>query len=108
MESADARGSEKLLAALIQKGSAATPDEVKEALAIPAASDYRLVRYFPRGIPPYYFQLEAALEVPQTKVAEAVTHLAANSAIQTINVLMRGIPPVIKTAEITAVLAGKA
>jgi len=106
MGSVDARGSQKLTD-LIKKGSAATPEEVKEALSIPATSEYNLIRYFPRGIPPVYYEFEATLEVPQTKVAEAVSYLAAHPAITGINILSRGIPPVVKIAEITATL-GKA
>ena|ERR1700728_3846448 len=105
MGSVETRGSQKLIADLIQKGSAATPEEVKAAFAIPATDEYQLLRYFPRGIPPVYYELEATFQVPQPSLPDAITSLAAHEAISNINVLIRGIPPVVKTAEITAVLA---
>ena len=52
---AQARGSEKLLAQLAKKGAAATFDEVKAAVSLPATSDYTLLRWlyykaeFPRS-----------------------------------------------------------
>jgi len=104
MASVDATGSQKLLSNVLSKGPAATPEEVIAALAIPATADYKLIRWFPRGIPPVYQELEAAFEVPQTKLPELVSQLAAHPGISNLNVLVRGIPPVIKVAEISAVL----
>ncbi len=104
MASVDATGSQKLLSTVLSKGSTATAEEVKAALAIPATADYKLIRWFPRGIPPVYQELEAALEVPQTSLPELVSQLAAHPAISNLNILIRGIPPVVKVAEISAVL----
>lgn len=104
MASVDATGSQKLLSSVLSKGSAATPEEVKAALAIPATVDYKLIRYFPRGIPPVYQELEAAFEVSPAQLPELVSQLAAHPAIGNLNVLVRGIPPVVKVAEVSAVL----
>jgi hypothetical protein len=100
-------GSQKLVASLIAKGKAASPEEVKQALSIPQSSEYTLLNWFPRGIPPVYRAAEATLEVPQAKLPEAISALAANASVRNINILINGIPAVYK-AQITAVLAHEA
>ena len=99
-----ARGSHKLLAQLAKKGAAATPEDVKAAVALPANSDYKLLRWLIRGIPPIYFEVETTFQVQPKQLGEAVNRFAANAAIRDINILINGIPfPDI--AQISAVLA---
>lgn len=87
-----ARGSHKLVAHLAKKGHAATHEDVKAAVALPAAAEYKVLRWLIRGIPPIYFELETILQVTPQQVGEVVNHLAANSAIRDINILINGIP----------------
>ena len=99
-----ARGSQKLLAQLAKKGSAATTAEVKAALALPANSDYKLLRWLIRGIPPVYFEVETTFQIQPKQLGEAVSRFAANGAVRDINILINGIPfPDI--AQISAVLS---
>lgn len=86
------RGSEKLLAQLAKKGAAVTAEDVKAAVSIPANSDYKLLRWLIRGIPPVYFELEAALQVKPQQLGDVVNHFAANASIRNINILINGIP----------------
>jgi hypothetical protein len=88
---APARGSQKLIAQLVQKRTA-TPEEVKAAVSIPTTEDYKLVRWKPRGIPPFFYELELDFQVATKNVGALVNHLAANAAIQNINILINGIP----------------
>jgi hypothetical protein len=88
---ASTRGSQKLLAQLVQKRTA-TPEEVKAAVSIPTTADYKLVGWKPRGIPPFYYELEMTFQVAPRNVGELVNHLATNAAIQNINILINGIP----------------
>jgi hypothetical protein len=87
-----ARGSQKLLAQLAKKGAAATADDVKAAVSVPAAADYKLLRWLIRGIPPVYFELETSFQVKPSQLGDAVNQFAANSAIRNINILINGIP----------------
>jgi hypothetical protein len=96
-------GSQKLVSALIAKGTSATHDDIKSALSIPPSPEYTLLHWFPRGIPPIYKSAEATLEVTQEKLPEAISLLAKNASINSLNILIRGIPPIYK-AQITAVL----
>jgi hypothetical protein len=105
---APARGSQKLLAQLAKKGAAATPDEVKAAVAAPTTADYKLLRWLIRGIPPVYFELEAMLQVKPQHLGEAVNHFVANSAIRDINILINGIPfPDIAQVTVTVAESGE-
>jgi hypothetical protein len=101
---ASARGSQKLLAQLVQKRAAATPEEVKAAVSVPANADYKLLRWKVRGIPPFYYELETDFQVAPQKVGELVNHFAANSAIRNINILINGIP-IPDIANVNVVLA---
>ena len=87
-----ARGSHKLLAQLAAKGAAATTEEVKAALSLPANSDYKLLRWLIRGIPPIYFEVETTLQVQPKQLAGLVNHFAESSGIRDINILINGIP----------------
>ena len=92
MSSEAARGSQKLLAQLVKKGTAATAEEVKAAVALPAASDYKLLRWLIRGIPAVYYEVETVFQLQPKQLGEAVNHFAANTAIRNINILINGIP----------------
>ena len=99
-----ARGSEKLLAQLAKKGSAATPADVKAALALPSNTDYKLLRWLIRGIPPVYFEVETTFQVQPKQLGEAVGRFTANEAVRDIHILINGIPfPDI--AQISAVMS---
>jgi hypothetical protein len=99
------RGSHKLVAQLAKKGAAATHEDVKAAVALPAASDYKLLRWLIRGIPPIYLELETMFSVKPQQLGELVNHFAANSAIRDINILINGIPfP--DVAQVNVVVAG--
>ena len=87
-----ARGSHKLLAQLAKKGASATHEDVKAAVALPAASDYKLLRWLIRGIPPVYFELEAMFSTKPQQLGDLVNHFAASSGIRDINILINGIP----------------
>jgi hypothetical protein len=97
-------GSQKMLTALIQKGSAATVEDVKAAVAVPAAAELKLLTWQIRGIPSIYLELEAVFQTQYTKVADAVNRFTAVDGIKNINVLVRGIPKP-DIAEISAVVA---
>ena len=99
-----ARGSHKLLAELIKKGAAATADEVKAAVAVPAASDLKLLRWLIRGVPPFYYEVETVFETQAKQLSNIVNFLATNNGIREINILTHG-TPVYDTAQITAVVA---
>jgi len=100
-----ARGSHKLVAQLAKKGAAATHEDVKAAVALPTASDYKVLRWLIRGIPPIYLELETVFSVKPQQLGDLVNHFAANSAIRDINILINGIPfPDI--AQVNVVLAG--
>ncbi|MCU1252745.1 MAG: hypothetical protein JWQ49_5774 [Edaphobacter sp.] len=86
------RGSEKLLSELIKKGSAATPDEVKAAVAVPAAVDYKLLRWLIRGIPPVYYEVETLFQVRPDQVSDIVKSFTANERLRGIDVFIYGIP----------------
>ena len=68
---AQARGSEKLLAQLAKKGGAATLEEVKAAVSLPATSDFKFLRWLIRGIPPVYFD-----GIPKPDIAQVNVVLA--------------------------------
>lgn len=87
-----ARGSEKLLAELIKKGAAATHEEVKAAVALPAGTDYKLLRWLIRGIPPIYFEVETTFQLTPQELGQAVNTFAGNAAVRGINILINGIP----------------
>jgi hypothetical protein len=99
------RGSQKLVAQLAKKGAAATHEDVKAAVALPAASDYKVLRWLIRGIPPIYFELETMLSVKPQQLGELVNYFAANSAIRDINILINGIPHP-DVAQVNVVVAG--
>ncbi|HET9284094.1 MAG TPA: hypothetical protein VFR24_19255 [Candidatus Angelobacter sp.] len=105
---ASARGSQKLLAQLVQKRTAATPEEVKAAVSIPTTADYKLLRWQIRGIPPFYYELETDFQVAPQNVGELVNHFAVNSAIRNINILINGIPkPDIATVNVVVAESGE-
>ena len=87
-----ARGSQKLLAQLVKKGAAATAEEVKAAVALPAASDYKLLRWLIRGIPAVYLEIETVFQVQPKQLGDAVNHFVATAGIRNINILINGIP----------------
>lgn len=99
-----ARGSQKLLAELIKKGTAATPDEVKAAVAVPSAAELKLLRWLIRGLPPIYYEVETVFETQAKQLSSIVNSLAANAGIRQINILTNGLPA-FDTAQITAVVA---
>jgi hypothetical protein len=98
------RGSQKLLAQLAKKGSAATHEDIRAAVALPVASNYKLLRWLIRGIPPVYFELETRFEVKPHEIAGLVNHFAANSAIRDINILING-TPILDIAQVNVTLA---
>jgi hypothetical protein len=98
------RGSDKLIAGLAQKGLTATPQDVIAALAVP--SSLSLLRWHPRGIPPVYFEIEAAFQVKRADLAAAVASFSAHNGLKGIKILTNGIPAVYDTAEIQVVIAG--
>ena len=85
------RGSHKLLAQLAKKGHTATPEDVKAAIALPVAADYKLLRWLIRGTPAY-FEVETMFQMNPSQLGEAVNHFAENSAVRDINILINGIP----------------
>ena len=99
-----ARGSTKLLSELIKKGSAATPEEVKAAVSVAATADYKLLRWFIRGIPAVYYEVQTVFQVQPSQLAEAVKGFTANAGIRDINILINGIPKP-DIAQITATIA---
>src|SRR5262250_2124028 len=101
---AQARGSEKLLAQLAKKGAAATLDDVKAAVSLPATSDYKLLRWLIRGIPPVYFEVETAFQVTPQQIVDFVRHFAAHPGIRDIDILINGIPKP-DIAQVNVVLA---
>jgi hypothetical protein len=101
---AQARGSEKHLARLAKKGAAATLEDVKAAVSLPATSDYKLLRWLIRDIPPVYFEVETAFQVKPQQLAEFVNHFAAQSGIRDLNILINGIPKP-DIAQVNVVLA---
>lgn len=102
---AQARGSEKLLLAqLAKKGAAATLEDVKAAVSLPATSDYKLLRWLIRGIPPVYFEVETAFQVKPQQLAEFVNHFATQAGIRDLDVFIYGIPKP-DIAQVNVVLA---
>jgi hypothetical protein len=102
----DGRGSNQLISTLVNKGLAATPADVKAALAIPANADYTLLRWNPRGIPPVYYEVEAAFQVPRTELATALSNFTGLDGLKQVKILTHGIPPVYDAAEIEVVVGG--
>jgi hypothetical protein len=90
----------------VNKGLAATPDDVKAALAIPANTNYTLLRWHPRGIPPVYYEVEAAFQVPRAQLATALTAFTALNGLKQVKILTNGIPSVYDAAEIEVVVGG--
>ena len=99
-----ARGSEKLLAQLAKKGTAATVEDVKAAVSLPATADYKVLRWMIRGIPAVYFELETAFQVKPQQLADFVNHFAAQKGIRDLNILINGIPKP-DIAEVNVILA---
>lgn len=99
-----ARGSQKLLSELIQKGSAATPEEVRAAVSVPAAADLKLLRWLIRGIPPIYYEVETTFESSPAQLPAAINGLLSNAGIHEVHLFPYGIP-VIDRAVINAVVA---
>jgi hypothetical protein len=87
-----ARGSEKLLANLAKKGAAATVEDVKAAVSLPPAADYKLLRWMIRGIPAYYLELETEFQMKPAQLGDFVNHFAAQAGIRDVNILINGIP----------------
>lgn len=85
------RGSKKLLEQF-KTGAPISHEEVKAAVAAPAGSEYKLLDWHVRGIPPVYWEVEAAFQVDPQQLGAAVTHFAANASIRNINILINGIP----------------
>jgi hypothetical protein len=105
----EVRGSEKLLSDLIRKGSAATPEEVKAAVAIPAGFDYKLLNWHVRGIAPIDYVLETQFQVHPSQVSDLVDRFVANEKIQGINIMIYGTPlPDIAHVSATVAQIGKA
>jgi hypothetical protein len=100
-----ARGSHKLVAQLAKKGAAATHEDVKAAVALAASSEYKLLRWLIRGIPPVYLELETVFEVKPQQLGDLVNHFAANASIRDINILINGIPNP-DVAQVNVVVAG--
>lgn len=92
MPKEDARGSQKMLAELIKKGGAATAEDVKSAIALPAATDYKLLRWYIRGIPAIYYEVETVFQMQPKQLADAVNRFVATAGIRDINILINGIP----------------
>jgi len=86
------RGSEKLLSNLINKGSAATPDEVKAAVAVPVAADYKLLRWLIRGTTPVYYEVETEFQVRPNQVSDLVNSFIGNKSIRDVNISIYCIP----------------
>lgn len=101
---AQARGSAKLLAQLAKKGTTATLEDVKTALSLPAAADYKLLRWLIRGIPPVYFEVETAFQLKPEQLAQFVNHFAAQPGIRDLDILINGIPKP-DIAQVNVVLA---
>jgi hypothetical protein len=98
-----ARGSHKLLSDLIKKGSAATPEEVKAAVSIPANSDIKLLRWLVRGTP-VYWEIETIFQLQPRQLGDVVNHFVATAGIRDINILINGTPKP-DLAQIGAVIA---
>jgi hypothetical protein len=99
-----ARGSEKLFANLAKKGTAATVEDVKAAVSLPATADYKLMRWLIRGIPPVYYEVETLFQVKPAQLGEFVNHFAAQAGIRGVNILTNGIP-VFDVAEVNVTIA---
>jgi hypothetical protein len=99
-----ARGSQKLLSELIKKGTAATPEEVKAAVAIPAAAEIKLLRWLIRGIPPIYYEVETVVELPVAQAAGLLGALLHNPTLRDVYLNTRGVP-VYDRAQVTTVVA---
>jgi hypothetical protein len=85
------RGSQKLLEGLAKNGETPSPAEIIKAFNLPATA--KIPNWLIRGIPPVYFELEGAVEVPIAEVATVVERFVAlNDSAITLKILINGIP----------------
>jgi len=92
MASSPARGSHKLLSELIKKGAAATAEEVKAAVSVPAAAELKLLNWLIRGLPPIYYEVETVFQAQPAQVSAAVNGFLSNASIRNVNILINGLP----------------
>lgn len=87
------RGSQKLITQLAQKGESLTVDDVRSALNVSNAVQFKLLRWIIRGIPPAEFELNAALECPQSNLGEIIQKIVDARDLATgIEIFPYGIP----------------
>ena len=87
------RGSQKLLEGLSKNQEAPTIEEIKKAIALPAAVDYKVLNWLIRGTPPAYLEWETTLQVSTTNLATVVNHFVGlNDSTIGLHILINGIP----------------
>ena len=91
-EQTPSRGSKKLLEQFRTKSGTVNPEDVKAAVAAPSGSELKLLNWHVRGIPPVYWEVEAAFQAKPEQLGQAVSHFAANASIRNIEILINGIP----------------
>jgi len=87
------RGSQKLLEGLAKNQDAPSIEEIRKAIALPAAVDYKVLNWLIRGIPPAYLEWETTLQVSTANLATVVNHFVAlNDSTIGLRILTNGIP----------------
>ena len=88
-----ARGSQKLAERLAQKGHALTAEDLKSVLGAAENVDFKLLRWWVRGQPPYPIELAGTIEVRQEAVGQVVQKIINTGELaQGIEIFPYGIP----------------
>lgn len=91
-QEAAVRGSQKILQQFAEKGQHLTIDDLKKAVALPAAVDYKFLRWYYRGRPADLYQLDATVETNVKNLGSVVDHFATRFGIADMNILINGLP----------------
>jgi hypothetical protein len=87
------RGSQKLAERLAHKGAAVTAEDLKSAIGASENLDFKLLRWWLRGQPPFPIELAGTLEVKQEAVGQIVqTIINTRELAQGIEIFPYGIP----------------
>ena len=87
------RGSQKLVSQLAQKGEAITADDLRAPLELTSETQFKVLRWWMKGIPPADIVLNASLEVPQQHLGQVVQRIVnARDLALGIEIFPYGIP----------------
>jgi hypothetical protein len=82
-----------MLEHLTKNGEAPSLEEIKKAVALPAAVDYKVLNWLIRGVPPAYLELDATLQVSTNHLSDVVNHFVKlNDSTIGLEILINGIP----------------